>query len=75
MRLPPPRAEEWQAGDFVNDLLCKASFTRRLDPNAAWVSRATVATSLEFYRWFHLAFGWFLATMLLAGISGLVGRE
>lgn len=70
MEKPPPRG----SNDGVSGLLCKAGFTRRLDPNV-WVSRATLATSLEVYRWFHLAFGWFFATMLLAGISGLVGRE
>ena len=71
METPPPLG----GNDGVSGPLCKADFTRRLDPNSVWVSRATLATSLEVYRWFHLAFGWFLATMLLAGISGLVGRE
>jgi hypothetical protein len=71
VEMPPPPG----SNDGVGGLLCKVGITRRLDPNSMWVSRATLAASLEVYRWLHLAFGWFLATMLLAGISGLVGRE
>jgi hypothetical protein len=71
MENPPPRG----GYDGFHGLLCKADFTRRLDPKSVWISRATLADGLEVYRWFHLALGWFLATMLLAGISGLVGRE
>jgi hypothetical protein len=40
-----------------------------------WVGAPALATALAVYRWFHIALGWFLATMLVAGISGLVGRE
>ena len=66
-KVPPPPG----GSEGVSGFLCKANFTRRLEPNSVWVSRVTLAKSLEVYRWFHLAFGWFLATMLLAGISGL----
>jgi hypothetical protein len=69
--MPPPPG----SNDGISGLLCKAGITRRLDPKSMWVSRATLATKLETYRWFHLALGWFLATMVLAGISGLIGRE
>jgi hypothetical protein len=65
-----PETHEWAYRFF-----CEASFTRHLDPRGHWIAPATLATVLEVYRWIHLAAGWFLATMLLAGISGLVGRE
>jgi hypothetical protein len=63
-----------EAADGLNSILCKANFTGRWDRNSAYITRNTLASSLQFYRWFHLALGWFFATMLLAGISGLVGR-
>jgi hypothetical protein len=36
---------------------------------------AMVATALPWVRWGYIAIGWFLWTMFVAGISGLVGRE
>jgi len=55
----------------VYSFLCEADFAR----NWNLVSPPTLAFLLTLYRWVHLAFGWFLATMFLAGISGLVGRD
>jgi hypothetical protein len=36
---------------------------------------ASVASVLPWVRWGYIATGWFLWTMFVAGISGLVGRE
>jgi hypothetical protein len=62
-------------GGGVYGTICNASFTRHWDPHRVWVDAPALVTWLTMYRWFHIALGWFLATMLLAGISGLVGRE
>lgn len=59
----------------VYGTICYASFMRHWDPHRVWVDAPALATWLAMYRWFHIALGWFLATMLVAGISGLVGRE
>ncbi len=73
---PPPAV--MPAKDIHGPLyrvFCDAGFTRHWDPKWKWIDRSTLGSALNLYRWVHLALGWFLATMLVAGISGLVGRE
>jgi hypothetical protein len=55
--------------------VCEASFTRRWDPDGKWIDASTLATLLAVGRWVYVVLGWFFASMLVAGISGLVGRE
>jgi hypothetical protein len=54
---------------------CEASFTGHWDPHGKWVEPSTLATLLDALRWGWVVLGWFFATMLVVGISGLVGRE
>lgn len=54
---------------------CEAAFTRGWVQQSPSRNAETVATCLSAFRWFYLAIGWFLATMLVAGVSGLVGRD
>jgi hypothetical protein len=56
-------------------IFCQASFTHHWKPHWSADRAATLASVLQLYRWVHLALGWFLTTMLVAGISGLIGRE
>jgi hypothetical protein len=60
---------------WVYDAICRASFTQRWDPRAKWVEPATLATTLGMFRFVYIVLGWFFASMLAAGVSGLVGRE
>ena len=53
---------------------CEASFTLNWDPHQNW-AESTLATSLAVLRWALVVLGWFFASMLVVGISGLVGRE
>jgi len=54
---------------------------RPVDPKSilpAWVPDAFaiwLPDALVFYRWIAIAAGWFLASMLLAGVTGLVAKE
>jgi len=66
-----------QAGQhsWLYSTLCQASFTRHWTAHGDPTAATTLASVLHVYRWVHAAFGWFLATMLVAGVSGLVGRE
>jgi hypothetical protein len=57
------------------DFFCEASFTVHWDPHRKWAESSTLATSLAVLRWFLVVLGWLFATMLVAGIAGLVGRE
>jgi hypothetical protein len=54
---------------------CEASFTGHWDPHGKWVEPSTFATSLAILRWAWVVLGWFFASMLVVGISGLVRRE
>jgi hypothetical protein len=54
---------------------CEASFTGHWDPHGKWVEPSTLATLLAALRWAWVVLGWFFASMLVVGISGLVGRE
>jgi hypothetical protein len=54
--------------------LCEAGFMRRWDPRDQWAEPSTLARSLAAFRWIYIALGWSFTTMLVAGISGLVGR-
>jgi hypothetical protein len=53
---------------------CEASFTLNWDPHQNW-AESTLATSLAVLRWTLVVLGWFFGSMLVVGISGLVGRE
>ncbi len=55
--------------------LCEARFAQHWDPHGKWIESSTLATALDAFRWVYIPLGWFFATMLLAGVSGLVGRE
>jgi hypothetical protein len=61
--------------DRFSSFVCEADFADRFGSNQAWTARSTFASVLEFYRLLHLVCGWFLATMLVAGLTGLVGRK
>ncbi len=56
-------------------VLCKASFTRN------WIAPAPASGPDDALVWMNLArccyltIGWFLTTMLVAGVSGLIGRD
>ena len=68
--IPPTNAQGSLYG-----IVCEASFTGHWDPNGKWVEPSTLATSLAVLRWAWVVLGWFFASMLVVGISGLVGRE
>jgi hypothetical protein len=38
-------------------------------------ARAALAITLPVYRWVHIALGWLLASLFVAGVTGLVKRE
>ena len=51
-------------------VVCQASFTR------GWAERTPLLIAcFKWLRWIYLATGWFLTTMFVAGVSGLVGRD
>jgi hypothetical protein len=59
----------------IYHVLCQATFTRGWFEQAPCGAAATVASVLNLFRWLYLAAGWFLTTMFVAGITGLVGRD
>jgi hypothetical protein len=54
-----------------NQITCRPELKGRLGS----YTRAALTATLPIYRWVHLALGWFLASLFVAGITGLVKRE
>jgi hypothetical protein len=81
-----PAAAAQSTGTLAPDLgdpVCDASVMARLFHQITrrwfhWTDAGEVdfvSTWLPRVRWVYVAIGWFLTTMFVAGISGLVGRE
>jgi hypothetical protein len=67
---PPIESEGSAVDGLLRNLLCNANFTHD------WLSASErCATLLNWFRWIYIPIGWFLTTMFVAGVSGLVGRE
>jgi hypothetical protein len=55
--------------------LCQANFFQGWVKAAPSLSAEILATSLTVFRWLFVPIGWFLTTMMVAGVAGLVARE
>jgi hypothetical protein len=55
--------------------LCQANFFQGWVKAAPSPSAEILATSLTVFRWLFVPIGWFLTTMMVAGVAGLVARE
>jgi hypothetical protein len=53
----------------------QVSCDRRFEQGWRASARTALAAILPLYRWFHIAAGWILATLLVAGITGLVKND
>jgi hypothetical protein len=74
MSRPKPTQSEIPSSLYY--AICEESFTRDWgDPRSKWVEPSTLAPLLAAVRWVYIVGGWFLASMLVAGVSGLIGRE
>lgn len=73
-RAPPTTAPQTTEHGSLYGFFCEASFTVDWDQHQKW-AESTLATSLAVLRWALVVLGWLFATMLVAGIAGLVGRE
>jgi hypothetical protein len=59
--------------DYIYNFACRTQFLQ------GWIAPSQavewVATTLLVFRWLFVPIAWFLTTMLVAGVAGLVARE
>ena len=63
-------AEHWMPDPSANPTPLLLPFTNQLAPAPPSLGRY-----LQWYLWLHILLGWFFASMLIAGVTGLVRHE
>jgi hypothetical protein len=73
--IPEQRPIRLMPRNSLYTFLCQANFFQGWVKAAPSPSAEILATYLTVFRWFFVPIGWFLTTMMVAGVAGLVARE